>query len=271
MITRKTIVWLIAAVCVAVALMLWLSPLGPSNLPVIIAGPGPAEAVPMVARSESNTHADTQRPVGLTVHNATAEELGRLGEAVTAFSKAKLELPTLDIAFYSDHELCDEHYGLFRATPEPWQIRICSSDIGFVYEHELAHAWVTANVDEETRSAFMNLRGLSHWADSNVPWNQRGTEWAAVVIQQGLSGLPLPPVLSNEAKSRLESYELLTGGAAPVLVNWIKERDVPCSDRPTDLSRPIADRTGRTCASSPSPRGPQLIDQKVWFSIGEPP
>lgn len=136
------------------------------------------------------------------MHNATAADLGRLGEAVMAFATADLELPSLDIWFHTDRRPCDEYYGAFRATPESWQILICSPDIKTVYEHELAHAWVTANVTDTQRSAFMNLRGLEHWADRDVPWNQRGTEWAAVIIQQGLSGLPLPPALSNEARSR---------------------------------------------------------------------
>ena len=241
---RKTIVWLIAAISVAVAFMLCLSVLGPSSLPVNIAEPVLADAAPDVwAR-------DMQLQARFTVHNATAEDLGRLGQAVMAFNKAHLELPTVEISFHTDQKPCDDHHGVFRATSESWQIRICSSDIEFVYEHELAHAWVTANITNAQRSAFMNLRGLEHWADRDVPWNQRGTEWAAVVIQQGLSGLPLPPALSKEARSRLQSYELLTGRVAPVLVDWMSGRSVPCSDRPTGLSRPIADSTGRACPSA---------------------
>ena len=241
MINRKALVWLVGAIWVAIALILWLS-VGPSNLPVII-------AEPLQAESEPNARDDnTPQPARLSVHNATAEDLGRLGEAVMAFTTADLELPSLDIWFHTDRRPCDEHHGVFRATPESWQIRICSSDIESVYEHELAHAWVAANVGERPRSEFMNLRGLEHWADREVPWNERGTEWAAVVIQQGLSGLALPPALSDEAKSRLESFELLTGRVAPVLVEWITVRDVPCSDRPTGLSQPIADVTGRSCA-----------------------
>lgn len=242
MITRKTIVLLIAAIWVGIALILWLLVLGPSNLPVIIAEPLQAEAEPDTWR------VDTQQPARFTVHDATAEDLGRLGEAIMAFATADVELPVLDIWFHTDRKPCDEHHGVFRATSESWQIRICSSDVAFVYEHELAHAWVAANVDDTQRSTFMNLRGLEHWADRDVPWNERGTEWAAVVIQQGLSGLPLPPALSDEARSRLKSYEVLTGRVAPVLVEWIMERDVPCSNRPTDLSQLIADGSGRSCA-----------------------
>jgi hypothetical protein len=244
MTTRKTVVWLIAAIWVSVTLILWLSVLGTSNLPVTIHEPLQAEAEPQAWTR------DTQQPARLTVHNATPEDLGRLSEAVMAFAEADLELPAVDIWFHTDLEPCGEHFGLFRETSESWQIQICSSDAEFVYEHELAHAWVTANVTDVQRFAFMDLRGLENWADGDVPWNQRGTEWAAVVIQQGVSGLPLPPVLSNEAWSRLQSFELLTGRVAPVLVNWIKERGVRCSDRPTDLSRQIADVTGRLCTSS---------------------
>jgi len=244
MITRKRIAWLTAAICVALALILWLSVLGSSNLPVIIAERLHAEAEPDVWVRHA------QQPARLTVHNPTPEILGRLNEAVMAFAKAELELPGLDIWLHTDLEPCGEHHGVFKATSQSWQIRICSPDLEFVYEHELAHAWVTANITDAQRSEFMDLRGLEYWTGADVPWNKRGTEGAAIVIQQGLSGLPLPPALSNEAKSRLQSYELLTARVAPVLVEWVKGRDVPCADRPTNQSRPIADMTGRVCASS---------------------
>lgn len=251
MITRKTIMWLIAAMSVAVALLLWLSPWNPSGLPVILARPLQAKvesSPPGVTHRAMSAHQTTR----LTVHNATAEELDRLGQAVMAFVTADLHLPTLDISFHADRGPCGDYYGRFTARSGSWQIQICSSDVETVYEHELAHAWVTANVDQRERSAFMKLRGLDNWADPDVPWNERGTEWAAVVIQQGLTGLQLPPALSREATSRVESFELLTGRIAPVLMEWIKKRDVPCSQRPTELSRPIEDRSGLTCALSRS-------------------
>jgi len=246
MTNRKALVKQIAAIWVVLAVMLWLLVLSPWNLPMNI-------PEPLQTDVGTSVHAiGNQRPARLSVHDATAEDLGRLGEAVMAFAAADLELPALDIWFHADRGPCGEHHGLFRATSESLQIRICSSEIETVYEHELAHAWVTVNVEEHQRSAFMNLRGLEHWADQDVPWNRRGTEWAAVVIQQGLNGLPLPPALSNETKSRLDSFELLTGKVAPVLTEWIAERDVPCPERPTDLSQQIADVTGRFCTLSSS-------------------
>lgn len=189
-------------------------------------------------------------PPKITVRADTASQLGRLTEALLVFDGADMSLPPLEASFFDSPESCGGAKALFDPNPTPWRISICTTGITSAIAHELAHAWVSANVSPEVRSAFIELRGLEHWADRDVPWNERGTEWAAVVVQQGLDGLPLPPALSDEAKSRLESFELLTGRVAPVLVEWIKNKDVRCSDRPTNLSRPISDGSGRSCAVS---------------------
>jgi hypothetical protein len=239
--TRKTILWLVALIWLGLVLFLWPSVLNPWNPPIVLAEP-PLETNESIQPEEYN-----QQSNRFTVHNASAQQLDRLSRAVSTFTEADLQLPVLDVWFYTDLESCGEHHGRFRATSESWQIQICSADIDFVYDHELAHAWIAVNVDEGKRSAFMNLRDLDHWSGPDVAWNERGTEWAAVIIQQGLSGLPLPPALSNEARSRLESFEFLTDMISPVLVDWITVRDVPCSDRPTKRSLSITDVTGRTC------------------------
>ncbi len=70
---------------------------------------------------------------------------------------------------------------------------------------------------DDARARFMELRGYTVWSDHEVPWNQRGVEDAAFVIQQGLGGLPLPPVLSDELVSRLDAFQLLTGFPDPRL------------------------------------------------------
>jgi hypothetical protein len=92
--------------------------------------------------------------------------------------------------------------------------------LGFVYEHELAHAWERANLTDEIRREFVDFHRYSTWADPTVPWNERGIEGVALVIQQGLAGLPLPQSLSTEHRSRLAGFALLTGRPAPSFLEW---------------------------------------------------
>lgn len=155
----------------------------------------------------------------ITVRNGTAFLHERLAEAVARFTDAGLLLPNLEVEFGDNRDDCGGHFGLFRHGPPPWKIQICSS-LDFVYEHELAHAWERANLTDEVRGEFMRLRGYSTWADNTAPWNERGVEGVAVVIQQGLAGLPLPAFISSEHENRLEAYALLTGRPAPRLLEW---------------------------------------------------
>jgi hypothetical protein len=177
---------------------------------------------------------------------ATADDRVRLEEALTRFEDAGLELPELVVVFSIDEADCSGHRGRFRSSTTPWQISICA-DNNAVYEHELAHAWERKNLTDDRRGAFMELRGHDAWSGADVPWNERGVEGVAFVIQQGLAGVPLAPALSDEARSRMEAYELLTGRPAPRLIRWMSDRDVECGDRPTPLSHGVPDAAGVTC------------------------
>lgn len=159
---------------------------------------------------------------GLTVGYASPSQLDRLGEAIAAFETAGLDLPDVEVEFGLDGDICGDAHGRFIASADVMRIQICSTEADWVYVHELAHAWIHTNVTDSQRRAFMELRGYTNWSDQNRPWNERGVEGAALVIQQGLTGLPLPPALSNEVVSRLEGFELLTGQVAPILVEWME-------------------------------------------------
>ena len=126
---------------------------------------------------------------------------------------------------------------------------VCSG-MDVTYEHELAHAWARWNLDPSERDAFMERRGHLAWNDHDLPWNERATEDLAVIVQQGVAGLPLPPVLGREWTARMDAYELVTGRIAPVLVDWLQARAVPCHDRPTPLSRAVPDTDGRICVET---------------------
>lgn len=142
--------------------------------------------------------------------NGTDEQQLRMMEAVGRFHSIGLTLPPLTVTFYDDESSCSGHLGLFGEG----EISICT-DLDFIYEHELAHAWERANLDESTRQAFMDLRGHDNWLDPAKSWNERGGEDAAFIIQQGLLATPLPSNLSGEFEQRLEAFELLTGVPSP--------------------------------------------------------
>jgi hypothetical protein len=182
----------------------------------------------------------------VSVSGGTDESYRKLDVALHKFRVAGLELPDLVVSFSVDEADCRGHKGMFRDSPTPWEISICS-DSDAVYEHELAHAWERANLTDSQRAAFMELRGHEFWSGADVPWNERGVEGVAFVIQQGLSDVPLSPALSDEALSRMQAYEFLTETPAPRLTNWMILRDVPCDERPTALSRPLRDKSGLTC------------------------
>lgn len=190
---------------------------------------------------------DPDTAARLMIRDATPSQVIRLGEALQAFEEAGLELPDLEIRFFADNETCGAEHGRFYTTEDAWHIRICPTAVDSVYEHELAHAWELAHVTDAQRRAFMRMRGYTSWSDRDLPWGERGVEGAASVIERGVAGLPLPPVLGKEEVSRLKAYELLTGRIAPVLIEWLETREVSCERRPTLISRSLPDKSGLVC------------------------
>lgn len=182
----------------------------------------------------------------VTVRGGEASDVTRLRQALTRFQDTGLALPDVDVTIHQDESHCRGHKGLFRASSVPWTISICSPT-DFVFDHEFAHAWERGHLTDTVREAFMELRGHEVWSGADTPWNERGQEGVAFVIQQGLSEVPLAPALSEEALSRMAAFELLTGQLAPRLERWMQSREVACWDRPTPLSRHVPDQTGKTC------------------------
>lgn len=217
-----------------------------------IAITGQDESMPTV-HDATDQVAETSAASGprITVRDASPAQITRLGKAFEAFDRAKLELPGIEIRFFTDHESCGAEHGRFYTTGNDWRVHICPTRLDSVIEHELAHAWERANLTDSERRAFMRLRGYEVWSDPDRSWGERGMEGAAFIIQQGLAnGLPLPPALGAEVRSRLRAYEQLTGRLAPALVAWLEANDVPCPERPTRMSRSHPDGSGRVCIES---------------------
>ena len=139
--------------------------------------------------------------------------------AFDRFDRAGLELPEVSIAFHDDRVACDGHVGYYHSG-EPASIDIC----GFNWDrflvtpkktilHELAHAWAQLSLDSETRSRFLDLRGLDIWQDKSVPWEEQGNEHAAEILAWGLmdEDLLLTSIGETGTLELAEAFELLTG------------------------------------------------------------
>ena len=177
----------------------------------------------------------------VSVRYGTPAQHQRLDLALSRFREAGLPLPDLEVIFAATNTPCKGKYGLFQTAFTPWRLTICS-ELDSVYEHELAHGWLAATLTELKKDGFMKLRGYTVWSDQSVPWNERAMEGVAFSIQQGLSGLPLPPSLGVEQLSRLDAFELLTGFPDPRLIEWEahpNRASVPASrhqNRPSSLA-----------------------------------
>lgn len=178
------------------------------GLIVFATAPAPASAIP--ARIWASLSP------AVSVGDASSEQADRLAFAVDRFHNAGLPLPDLEVRFSYDQATRNGGMGLFQTEHIPWRITICSQ-ADFVYAHELTHAWELANLTDETRQRFMELRGHLSWADPSVPWSERGVEGVAFIIEQGLLDQPLPAIVSDELASRLAAFELLTGKPSPRL------------------------------------------------------
>lgn len=183
----------------------------------------------------------------IAVEGGSTAGIDRLRAATRRYADAGLLLPDLRVSFSTDDTDCNGAKGYFTTNSVPWQITFCTDELGVVVEHELAHAWERANVDQALRDTFMAHAGYTEWRSHEVPWKERAVEGIAVVIQQGVAGLPLPPSLGQEARRRLAAFELLTGAVDPRLVDWLGSRDLGCDERPTTLSASIPDASGLTC------------------------
>lgn len=149
----------------------------------------------------------------ITVVGADPAEQTRLDEALVRFRDNGLHLPDLEVHFL-DESGCLGHLGFFQEGFRPWRILLCS-DLDFVPTHELAHAWVAANLDESDQDRYIGVRDLTHWSDKNITRSERGEEDAAFMVQQNLMAAN-PQLTSRAWQDRLAAYELLTGRPSPL-------------------------------------------------------
>jgi hypothetical protein len=144
---------------------------------------------------------------------ATPEQSEMVAEAIARFDDAGMELPALQIEFVDDDDGCQGHAGVFVAAP--WnpesfvdRITICH-DHRLILLHEMAHAWIRHNVEDDTRAAFVEHWGLTSWSNSSDPYADRGIERAAQTIAFTLN--QNEATKSEAVRRYICDFELLTG------------------------------------------------------------
>jgi hypothetical protein len=84
--------------------------------------------------------------------------------------------------------------------------------------HELAHAWLAERVGPAARTRFLDHTGLATWESRDVPWGERGAEWAAAIFAWALTDEAHPPhpdLVLPSCEERQELFTLLTGVVTP--------------------------------------------------------
>jgi hypothetical protein len=178
----------------------------------------PAASIGMGA---DGTPATLRSPVSHTLSARTAADESLTDWALGRFDEAGLTLPALAISFHDEKDSCGGFFGLYRHGT-PGLIDIC----GFNWDrflpmpkkvvlHELAHAWIARNLADDTRSAFLSLRGLDNWGDDRQPWDEQGSEQAAEIMAWGLMDEEFAILIHRDAdaESLETAFELLTGRA----------------------------------------------------------
>jgi hypothetical protein len=102
-----------------------------------------------------------------------------------------------------DHELCP--------VDEACAVPGLNSRLGAL--HELGHAWLLDQADQATRSSLLEASGLTTWSNLSVPWQERGSEYAAEVLAWGLldERIPMVRIGNPECSELTEAFEILTG------------------------------------------------------------
>ena len=142
--------------------------------------------------------------------------------AVSRFEAEGLKLPALEIRFHRSTNGCEGRMGGYsNGTADLCGVHVNWMSRGDLL-HEMAHAWVEANVSADLEARFLRLRQLETWNDHAMDWEARGTEHAAEIISWVVDGQPTgkqqASIPRNDPEQLADAYELLTGRPLPAVV-----------------------------------------------------
>lgn len=121
------------------------------------------------------------------------------------FEAPGLAAPKIDQIIFEPSRLCGDFSGVAHLDAVGNTVYYCVHDIACESSscdrftdvaklsmlHELAHSWLEANLDTQSRQTILDLTKTTSWHDRSAPWDQRGIEWAAEILAWGLLDRPM--------------------------------------------------------------------------------
>lgn len=177
-----------------------------------------AFALMTLATSAPTRATDDSRPVrafgAVRLHEPNPQREEMLDWAIKRYRTAGLQMPEIDVYFHQDSGGCGGYLGFTKNGRVDLCVRLAmEGQPQRILLHELAHAWAEVQLDEETRSAFIELRGLGGWNVTADDHKDRGTEQAAEIVAWGLGEGTTPPMISGDTtpEALAGGFRLLTG------------------------------------------------------------
>lgn len=162
----------------------------------------------------------TEDGLRIDIVNGSPEQIELVEWGLGRFTAAGLALPEVATVAFPPTKLClqGEHTGYASLGSSTVRLDVCGDDAATgerrTVLHELGHAWNEQQIDEATRQAFLELRGLEAWTPSDPDTSpyERAIEQAAETIAWGLMDQPIGIKLPDTTPEDLdEAFWLLTG------------------------------------------------------------
>ena len=187
----------------------------PIRTAVVAPDPLPLAAAPAPFPAEIDT-APAHDAARVTVY-ADRDRSHQLVEwALDRYQHAGLAVPATDVYFHPNRQGCQGYDGIHTINDGKHRIDVCVLDQRSQERtilHEFAHAWAHTNLTDDIRQAFLAMRGLEIWHDSDTEWEDRGTEHAAEIIRWGLNHQCRAPgrIGNHDPATLTTTFEFLTG------------------------------------------------------------
>jgi hypothetical protein len=192
-------------------------------------------ALPTPSDQVATGSIETSGGASIEVRNGTPTLVDLFQWGLGRFAERDLSPPRVDAVTFEPSRSCEGRSGRLLDDGTMRNVYVCmyDSDVctgastcvapGTAAQvavlHELAHAWILDYVHHDTANGILTLSGRTAWDDLDVPWIERGVEYAADVIAWGLidQTLPMARLGAPPCPELAAAFTLLTG--APLASN----------------------------------------------------